>query len=482
MRTVGYDQETEFLIDPWQQQAPVLSILDLRDFEHNQAEKILTQAVNDLSMALAPDRGQMLSGLWVLRTGVPAMLVLTIHHFSVDGVSWRILIEDLNALTSGESNNLHAKTMSLVAWSQYLSEQGKNGKRRHEEALWRSQLENIRYLPNSAHANFAQNTLAHTALITGKLSASDTEQLLRVPGIYFGGINDVLLASLGLTLSQWSREQFEYDLGDPVVMLEGHGRESDFDLSRTVGWFTTAFPLRLNVSDLGAENTPSTMGLAIQRVKESLRTLPDKGMGYGILRQLDSTSQLSQDKSCQPQILFNYLGRFESSKNQHDQWRLTQNGLTTSGDSPERLRLHLIEINAMIDQEGAFIFNVAYCKLIHNEQAINKLVSAFESMLKRMTQDSLMRALKVCHTPTDYPLIPVEKTFFQPCIDQKQLDTLFNLYPDLEDIVPLTPLQQGLAYESIALDSEANDPYHVQIVLTLTGKCSPAVTAFFVSP
>jgi amino acid adenylation domain-containing protein/non-ribosomal peptide synthase protein (TIGR01720 family) len=471
MRTVQHEEKLEFLIDPWSNQKPSLKLLDLTHLEDQHTERALTEAIHDLSMTLSPEHGQMVSALWVCRQAHPPMLVLTIHHYSIDGVSWRILIEDLNDLLSAQTQGAAPKTMSFIAWCHFISQQGLTGQRRREEPLWLSQVQHIQPLPTTFMTD-KTDTLEHAAHVSGKLTREITTQLLRVPDIYFGGINDVLLAALGLTLSQWSWDEFENDLGDPVIMLEGHGREGDQDVSKTVGWFTTSFPLRLKVADLLNPLTPESMGRAIQRVKESLHALPDKGMGYGILRHLDAESSLNQAAACPPQVLFNYLGRFEQSKIQAGQWSLAENGLTSSGDSADRPRLYALEINAMINHEGAFVFGVSYSTLLHSEKIMTQFAKRFETMLELITAQSLTNPLRICHTPSDFTSIPLDKAF-KPRLDQQQLDTLLNLYPDVEDIIPLTALQQGLAYESSALEPAARDPYHVQIILTLHGKIHP---------
>jgi len=471
MRTKTQSNATHFFIDPVSQVAPTaITVLDLTEQASERTELAITDAMDDLSSRLSPERGVMVAALWVIRKDQPPMLILTIHHFAVDGVSWRILIEDLSLLTQTPGAKLPSQTMSLLAWGAHLSEQGMLGARRSEEAIWHHQLSDIRVLPQTQSDTPIQNTLANSAIVTGQLNIEETQQLLRAPSVYFGSINDVLLASLGLTLARWSQIQYGYNLGDPVVMLEGHGREGDVDLSRSVGWFTSAFPVRLEVNDLTQDDSSLSSGRAIQRIKENLRALPDKGIGYGILRHLDPTSTLYVDAPQQPQILFNYLGRFESSTGHQDQWTLTERGLTSSKDAQERPRLQLLEMNAMIDQAGAFVFNIAYCKSAHEADSILQLARLFEATLQRVTHDCLHAPLEIRHTPSDFALLMPEIASEKPLIDQEQLATLLLTYPDLEDLVPLTALQQGLAYESMSLEDNVYDPYHVQLILTLSGE------------
>ena len=138
--------------------------------------------------------------------------------------------------------------------------------------------------------------------IRDRLNVSDTEQLLCAPNTYRGGINDVLLTALGLALCGWSKTRYGHDLGDPVIALEGHGREGDVDLSQTVGWFTSLFPVRLGVGDLSVSDIGG-IGYGIRRIKECLRSFPDNGLGYGILRHLDDGSSLGSPDLFTPQAV-----------------------------------------------------------------------------------------------------------------------------------------------------------------------------------
>jgi non-ribosomal peptide synthase protein (TIGR01720 family) len=228
-------------------------------------------------------------------------------------------------------------------------------------------------------------------------------------------------------------------------MLEGHGREGEADLSRSVGWFTTAFPVLLPVEQMAFNSDIESTGHAIQAVKECLRSLPDKGLGYGILRHLDHQSLLYDEQMKQPQVLFNYLGRFESNQNTKDKWTLNASALTSAADDSERLRLQMLEINSIIDDTGCFRFNIAYCEKAYAITSIEHLARLFETTLKTVAHNCLTAPLDVRFTPHDFPLMIPTQVGKSSLISQGQLTSLMQRYKDIEYIVPLTALQQGLA-------------------------------------
>jgi amino acid adenylation domain-containing protein/non-ribosomal peptide synthase protein (TIGR01720 family) len=471
LRLIKKSLVSQFVIDTIAQaHKPELKVLDLTELTQHASEQALVAGIHKLSDELDPEAGRLLVGLWVVQKNKPATLVLTIHHFAIDGVSWRILVEDLETLTNQRSVELPAKTMSLLSWSRHLSMQAAQGERRIEVPLWLSQLEKMRPLPQDLSIPPELNTLANARAISGALDRTSTEQLLKAPAVYFGVINDVLLTALGLTLCRWSEACFKYRLGDPVVMLEGHGREGEADLSRSVGWFTTAFPVLLPVEQMAFNSDIESTGHAIQAVKECLRSLPDKGLGYGILRHLDHQSLLYGEQMKQPQVLFNYLGRFESNQNTKDKWTLNASALTSAADDSERLRLQMLDINSIIDDTGCFRFNIAYCEKAYAIKSIEHLARLFETTLKTVAQNCLIAPLDVRFTPHDFPLMIPTQVGKSSLINQGQLTSLMQRYKDIEDIVPLTALQQGLAYESMFLPPNISDPYHVQVLLTLNGQ------------
>ncbi|MFY9136554.1 amino acid adenylation domain-containing protein [Zwartia sp.] len=226
--------------------------------------------------------------------------------------------------------------------------------------------------------------------------------------------------------------------------------------------------LRIGKLDWSAPEAP---GLALRQIKEDLRALPDKGIGYGVLRHFDAQSKQLFEECPQPQIVLNYLGQFnEENKNdqsahaspQHEQWLFDQGGLTACQDDPNRQRMQLLDINAMIDPQGCLRFSVAYCKHAHDESSAQALVHAYTQALITLTRHCLEDPLFNRYTPSDFELMGQALT-------QSALDILVRQYPALEDVVPLTTLQQGLAFESLSRDENAIDPYHVQMVFTFSG-------------
>uniref|UniRef100_UPI000B1DAEB2 condensation domain-containing protein n=1 Tax=Polynucleobacter yangtzensis TaxID=1743159 RepID=UPI000B1DAEB2 len=472
LRTQGNGTATTFTVESAQTLPPLqLPTLDLQHLDLVEQENAIAGAMENLSDCLEPDTsGGMVAPLWVERGPKQAcLLLLAIHHFAIDGVSWRILLEDLDTLSQNIDAVLPERTMSLHDWAHQLASEGRLGKRRSEEALWLAQLTPGVTLPQEHQITGAQNTLANSARISGTLDPDATEQLLRAPSIYHGQINDLLLSALGLALRAWSKTYYQQELGNPLVTLEGHGRETDADLTRTIGWFTSVFPVSLPLADLDYRDSEQA-GKAIGQVKERLRSLPDKGLGYGVLRYLDPASTLAHDtQHREPAISFNYLGRFEYRKDHPQSWQLHESGLSASGDDLERQRLHLIDINAVVTAQGCFHFDVDYCKLTHSAPAIAALAQHFEAALLALTKHCLHAPLANRYTPSDFALAQqalLTQDASAP-LTQELLDHIITQAPQLTDLVPLTPLQQGLAFETLILSKEHVDPYHVQFVLIL---------------
>ncbi|MEM7065138.1 MAG: condensation domain-containing protein [Cyanobacteria bacterium P01_B01_bin.77] len=354
-------------------QPPQLTQIDLTHLEDSEQAKAIADHGSRLhaTMNLA-DGGLMGAVLFTRGPNQPNWLLLSLHHLIVDAVSWQILLDDLSVLLR-ETPQLPEKTTSFQTWAETLNSQTTT--QETELDFWITQSEQPAItLPRDFSAT-ALLTEGTTQSATVTLSAEDTEALLKtVPAVYNTQINDALLTALAQTLLPWAGTP----AGNVRVELEAHGREQiadGIDLSRTVGWFTTTYPVSLHV-----DNADDYI-VTLKSVKEQLRQVPNRGIGYGILRYLgeDATRQrLSQTESSE--VLFNYLGRQD----------LTTGGLRvipdidvgTLRDSRNR-RGYLLEINAWIAQDQLQI-NWRYDTQIHRSETLAKLANQYLSRLKSL--------------------------------------------------------------------------------------------------
>ncbi|HEY6122826.1 MAG TPA: condensation domain-containing protein, partial [Pyrinomonadaceae bacterium] len=239
------------------------------------------------------------------RTGY---LLIVVHHLAVDGVSWPILLEDLQTLyqqlSAGEKPSLPPKTTSFKTWAERLTAHARAGALDEELAYW---LAPVNSAPPRLPVDevFGPNTVASARTLSVSLNVDETRALLQeVPVAYRTQINEVLLTALVRAFRQWTGSR------SLLLDLEGHGREeiiAGVNLSRTVGWFTTIFPVLL---DCGDDESPLE---ALRFVKEQLRKIPNRGIGYGLLRYAsgDSTIANKLQSRLQADLRFNYLGQVD---------------------------------------------------------------------------------------------------------------------------------------------------------------------------
>jgi non-ribosomal peptide synthase protein (TIGR01720 family) len=236
-----------------------------------------------------------------------ARLLIVVHHLLIDGVSWRVLLEDLQTvhrqLVRGLAVSLPASTAAYKAWSGHLHGWVRSPAADAELPYWRAQAAAHPDLPRDDPS--APHLVRDRAAASMQLDDALTAQLLRAaPAAYGAGIDDLLLAALARTITAWTGR------ADTLITMEGHGREgdaADVDLSRTVGWFTSAYPVRLAGGDL-------PLAQSVGAVSAALRAVPGKGVGFGALRHLHPDPAVRQAlAAARPRITFNYLGQFDQT-------------------------------------------------------------------------------------------------------------------------------------------------------------------------
>ena len=322
----------------------------------------------------------------------------------VDGVSWRILLEDLQTaylqLSQGQEIQLAAKTTSFKQWAESLRKYAQSPLVQSELDYWLSQqYEQISPLPVDLNG---ENTEASAASVSVALTPQETQALLQeVPCAYQTQINDVLLTALVQAFYQWTGKN------TLLVDLEGHGREDIIDrvdLSRTVGWFTTIFPV---VLDLGQA---VELGEALKTIKEQLRSIPNRGINYGILRYLSNDERL--ESLPQAEVKFNYLGQFDQVLSESSIFRPAQESVG-SMHSQQGNRNCLLEVNGLI-VGGQLRLDWTYNKALHQQATVEKLAQGFIEALRSL--------IVYCQSPNVGGFTPSD--FPQMQFSQQELDEL----------------------------------------------------------
>jgi amino acid adenylation domain-containing protein/non-ribosomal peptide synthase protein (TIGR01720 family) len=373
-------------------------VINLSELPSSQHTQILEKAANQAQASLNISEGPLLRVVLFqqgMTTGT--RLLIVIHHLAIDGISWRILLEDMQTAYEqlSQSKNIAwpAKTTSFKTWSEQIKKYAQSVTVSTELNYWLSFSE-LSPLPLDfppSHDDTTSNTVASSVQFTVSLSVEETQVLLNdVPPIYNTQINDVLLTALVQTLTHWTKKD------DIVIDLEGHGREDLFqniDLSRTVGWFTTLFPVRLTL-DKG-----KSPGETLKSIKEQLRHIPHRGMGYGLLRYLNPETAWQLKMSCQPEISFNYLGQFDNLLSNQGLFKIASEN-SGQTHSPLEQRLYLIEINALVS-ENQLKIEWTYCQNRHHRATIEHLAQDFIAALQSLM--SHCQSVKTGnYTPSDF--------------------------------------------------------------------------------
>ncbi|AHH97300.1 non-ribosomal peptide synthetase [Kutzneria albida] len=359
----------------------------------------------------------------------PNVVLLTVHHLVVDGVSWRILLEDLES--AYHQRPLLAKTTSFREWANRLAEHAHAGGFDDELPHWQQVRDVEPMLPTDGHG---PNLVRTTSAVTARLDSAETHALLhQVPGVYRTQINDVLLSALGRVVGEWTGQS------RVLVDLEGHGREDlfeDVDLSRTVGWFTSIFPVALDAAG-------GDWGARLKAVKEQLRGIPRRGIGYGALRYLTGTAP-----AIQPLISFNYLGQFASG------------GGLGSSVSPEQVRAHQLEVVGQV-VDGQLELAWYHSPDLHRRSTVEALAGKLTEALRQIIRHCA-EPTAGGRTPSDFPLAGLA---------QHQVDRIAGNGKSIEDVHPLTPMQAGMVFHSVSQQQQG--VYFEQVSFVLGGVPDP---------
>ncbi|MGO4725196.1 amino acid adenylation domain-containing protein [Inquilinus sp. 2KB_23] len=407
----------------------------------DEAEQLAVSEAAQRSLDLG--QGPLLRAVLIDRWDGTQRLLLAVHHLVVDGVSWRILLEDLQTAyaqaAAGEAIALPAKSSAFGRWGGRLAAHAPA--RAAELPYWRDVLAGPSGFPVARPEG--ANTVAQLAEHRLRFDAGLTDRLVKTaPKAWRTGVEDLLLTALARVLCRHTGE------GSALVALEGHGREGlfeDVDLSRTLGWFTSVYPVRLTPeADLEA---------SLKAVKEQLRSVPDRGIGYGVLRYLGSAETQAELAALPwPAVTFNYLGRFEG---------LTDGAFAQAGESGGRDQNDGSPLGGELVVNGQIVGGVLclswlYSAARHDAAVIETLAAAYEAELAALVEHCCDPATPGGLTPSDVPLSG---------LSQAALDALPVVASEVEDLYPLSPMQQGMLFHSL----QAPELYVTQLSVAVDG-------------
>ncbi|MFF8531837.1 amino acid adenylation domain-containing protein [Streptomyces sp. NPDC015532] len=433
--------------------------------------------LHDAVGRLDPQAAVMADFVWFAAASGPGRLLVVLHHLVVDGVSWRILMSDLaeawQQVRTGATPELPPVTTSARRWAAALADEALSEKREAELPYWRDLLESPNPPLGTRAFDPALDVWSTVETVRVQLPADVTDAVLTtLPAAFKGTATDVLLAALALAVDHWRTAD-----GPTLVRLEGHGREEDAvpgaDLSRTVGWFTTMYPARVDVTAADLDGVLAggpAAATAIKRVKEQLREIPDKGLGYGLLRHLNPETAEQLAGLPVPQIGFNYLGRISDTDvpehlREHGWGPASWSAELIAQPDPDLPALSALEVNSVATDtaegtrlQAAFMFPTG----VLSRERTTELAELWVKVLHGMAAHAATGEAGGL-TPSDAPLVTV---------GQRDIETWEERYGRLAQVWPQAPGQAGIQFQA-ALADGAFDVYHMQFVLHLSGHVDP---------
>ena len=455
--------------------------VDISGLDTAARQALIAKEASRAAGRLDPSEGMMLQAVWFdAGRDAPGRLLLAIHHLAVDGVSWRILLPDLEAAwtaaVQGKPASLPAATTSFRRWAQALAAEAQRAERLAELPVWTA-------MQDGAALSLFDGALDHSRDVTGSareltltLPPAITAPLLtRVAAAFHAGVNDVLLTALALAVIDWCRRHGRGGATQAVLVdVEGHGREefgtgsAGLDLSRTVGWFTSLYPVRLDPGALDSGRLDldealgggEAIGRAFKAIKEQLRALPDRGLGYGLLRYLNPQTAAALAALPSPQLGFNYLGRFAAPGSAD--WASAPEAVPLGGGDAALALAHAIEVNALTldGADGPSLSATwTWAPALICEAEVQDLAESWFRALTALVHHA-ERPEAGGRTPGDLALLR---------LTQDEIDAIERHYHrQVDDILPLAPLQEGLLFHAL-YDAQGPDVYTIQLELALAG-------------
>ncbi|MFI6871631.1 amino acid adenylation domain-containing protein [Nocardia sp. NPDC050406] len=443
------------------------------------ADALRTLVADELNAAvdrIDPTTGAVVRFAWLTpdSENAPGLLVIAAHHLAVDGVSWRILLPDFiaawAAVAAGHTPQLPAVGTSMRRWAHALVDTAHTETLTAELPRWREIVEGpdpwFGDRPFDPRRDMAAD-MAHTAV---ELDEDDTAALLTaIPDRYRARVADALLTALALAITRWRSRRDEHERS-VLLRLEGHGREQDAvpgtELSRTVGWFTSLVPARLDLTGVDLDDAFAggpAMGDAIKAVKEQLRAAPHNGFGYGLLRYLNAETAAALPSDGPGQISFNYFGHITGLDIPEELAGIgflpsTEFGMLPIRPDARRGALGAVEVDSIV-LGHRLATSFGYARGIFGDAAGTELVELWREALAAVVRHAREPYVHGGHTPSDFPLVTVT---------QAEIDVWERRYPTLTEIWPVTPLQAGMMFHAL-FDPDAVDVYTVQLVLSLDG-------------
>ncbi len=425
-------------------------------FADEDAKQIAIQEGEKLQCSFDLAEGPLLKATLV-QQGAASYLAIVAHHLVVDSLSWEFILEDFatayEQAADGRSLQLPPKSDSYQAWAKSLTEYAKSRDLLRELPYWSAvEARPVDRLPLD-HPD-AKSTVADEASAVFSLGAKQTEELLKLANrAYNTEVEDLLLAGLALALRNWA------GLERSAVTLEGHGRgemQKGIDVSRTVGWFTAAYPVLI---EAGKERDP---GLVLKRVKETIRRIPNKGAGYEILCRL-TPDELKPGfiRQLQPEIEFNYMGQVDAAGSDNGLFRIAaiEAGRDVSADSLRDFRL-IVSGGIM---NGALEVSLNYSRLDYDAATIARLLQGYEQALLTLIEHCVSRT-KSEATPSDLG---------DATLKLEELQLLRERYGEnIEAVYPLSAMQQGMLF--IALSQPNSEAYFEQSLMEIRGELDAA--------